>query len=112
MWKACTPIWQHGTPELVRRFGERILEVGEPLLAYAILTAGLEHWPNDVRLRQLQALALARSGAPETANGLLRQLYQEGHTDGETLGILARTHKDLWLLTTEPSARAIQLQQA
>ena len=82
--------------ELYEQLGNRILRLGEPLLAYDVLANGLEHWPDNVRLRQLLGLALARSGATGRANGMLQQLYAEGERDAETLGILARTHKDLW----------------
>jgi class 3 adenylate cyclase/tetratricopeptide (TPR) repeat protein len=66
----------------------------------------------DVRLRQLQALALARSGATQRANNILIQLHREGHTDEETLGLLARTHKDLWARSTDAEERARQLRLA
>jgi tetratricopeptide (TPR) repeat protein len=76
---------------------ERYLHIGEPLLAYNTVQKGLESWPEDLRLRQLQGIALARSGDIVKANGVLATLRAEGHTDGETLGPLARTHKDLGL---------------
>lgn len=76
---------------------ERFLHIGEPLLAYNTVQKGLEAWPEDLRLRQLQGIALARSGDTEKANGVLAALREEGHTDGETMGPLARTHKDLGL---------------
>jgi len=88
---------QKGCPcELYERLGNRVLKLGEPLLAYDVLANGLEQWPGNVRLRQLLALALARSGATGRANRMLHQLHAAGEKDTETLGILARTHKDLW----------------
>lgn len=33
--------------------GERLLRLGEPLMAYDVLREGLEVWPSDIRLRQL-----------------------------------------------------------
>jgi len=51
--------------------------------------------PGDPRLRQLQVLALARSGATERANTMLEEIRREGQTDEETLGMLGRTYKDL-----------------
>jgi class 3 adenylate cyclase len=60
------------------------------------LSEGLTQFPGDLRSRQLLALALARTGASHTANEILDQLAREGHVDEETLGLLARTHKDLW----------------
>jgi hypothetical protein len=73
------------------------LERGEPLAAYNEAQAGLASSPDHPRLRQLQALALARSGDTERANAMLQELAREGVEDAETLGMLARTHKDLAL---------------
>jgi len=88
---------------------EEQLRRGEPLLAYNAAQAGLQRWPDHVRLRQLQALALARSGDVERANRLLAALADEGHGDAETLGMLARTHKDLALAAKDDDARARHL---
>ena len=55
------------SPRTHQSLGEKVLRLGEPLVAYDVMTRGLELWPGDVRLRQLQALALARSGAGERA---------------------------------------------
>ena len=71
------------------------LKAGEPLLAYDVASEGLAMWPEDVRLRQLQGLALARSGATERANTILESLRNAGQADEETLGMLGRTYKDL-----------------
>jgi class 3 adenylate cyclase/tetratricopeptide (TPR) repeat protein len=82
-------------PDVYRRFGERMLRLGEPLLAYDLIDEGLALFPGDPRLRQLQALALARSGDSGRALSVLATLRDEGHADEETLGLLARTYKDL-----------------
>ena len=89
-------------PEVDRALGERLLRLGEPILAYDVVTESLRSFPEgrkDQRLRQLQGLALARIGDTETARGLLEDLSREPHDDPalleETLGILARTYKDL-----------------
>jgi hypothetical protein len=74
---------------------QRLLGQGEPLLAYNAVQEGLARWPGDPRLRQLKALTLARSGDLEQASRLLEGLVLEGAGNAETLGILARTHKDL-----------------
>lgn len=76
---------------------EHFLHAGEPLLAYNEVQQGLEYWPESLRLRQLQGLSLARSGAMRRANQVLQSLKDEGLSDGETMGLLARTHKDLGL---------------
>ncbi len=91
------------TPKVYRALGESILQLGEPLMAYDVLAEGLKHWPSDLRLRQLLALALARSGSTVAANTLLNTLVEDGHQDEETIGLLARTHKDLWTQATDPA---------
>src|SRR5438552_110662 len=89
---------------------EQHLERGEPLLAYNTAQAGLQEWPDHPRLRQLQALALARSGDIERANAILGKLAREGVDDAETLGMLARTHKDLALGSADASRRKPHLE--
>lgn len=95
IWRARASEEGSGSPVIFRSLGERILAQGEPLLAYDVVTAGLALWPKDVRLRQLQGLALSRSGATERANAVLEQLLLESENDEETRGMLGRTYKDL-----------------
>jgi class 3 adenylate cyclase len=91
---------------------DRHLGLGEPLLAYNAVQEGLALWPENLRLQQLKALAIARSGDTQRANELLRELADGGHADAETLGILARTHKDLALAASDPAGRAVHLAAA
>jgi class 3 adenylate cyclase/tetratricopeptide (TPR) repeat protein len=91
---------------------QKLLGLGEPLLAYNTLEKALELHPDHLRLRQLKGLALARSGALQRANELLAGLRDEGHDDGETLGLLARTHKDLALLVEDAGERESHLAAA
>src|SRR5216684_2014522 len=79
LWRAREAGEWSNTLEACRRLGQRILKLGEPLLAYDVLTEGLMISPADVRLRQLLALALARSGATVRANEVLMKLREEGH---------------------------------
>jgi hypothetical protein len=96
---------------LVER-AERFLHQGEPLLAYNVADTGLQSAPASVRLRQLQALALARSGDIERANRILGDLAAAGLDDAETLGVLARTHKDLGQRAADPARRSAHLDAA
>jgi class 3 adenylate cyclase len=112
LWQARDPDEWAPLHELYRRMGRRVLKLGEPLLAYDILTEGLKSEPADVQMRQLLALALARSGATQRSNSMLTQLRAEGHSDEETLGILARTHKDLWTHAAARNERNRQLRLA
>jgi hypothetical protein len=97
------------TPAAAVALAEEHLHRGEPVLAYNSAQSGLLTWPGHVRLRQLQGLALARSGDVEGANGLLAQLAEEGHGDAETLSMLARTHKDLALVAKSDATRGRHL---
>lgn len=85
------------TVERYRGFGRAANEDGEALLAFDASREGLEQWPGDKELRQIKALALARMGSTDLARDLLLQIRDEGHDDEETLGLLSRTYKDLWL---------------
>src|SRR5260221_302391 len=89
---------------------EQCLEKGEPLLAYNSLQEALARWPEHTRLRQLQALALARSGDTARANEILSALAKSGVDDPETIGLLARTHKDLGLAAPGDAVRKSHLQ--
>jgi len=89
---------------------EQCLEKGEPLLAYNGLQDALQRWPEHTRLRQLQALSLARSGDTGRANEILSALAKSGVDDPETLGLLARTHKDLALAAPDGAVRMSHLQ--
>jgi class 3 adenylate cyclase len=104
-WQAHKPELGDHTPEIYRQLGRRLLRLGEPLLAYDVASEGLAHVPGDVTLRQLLAMALARSGATERAHELLTELVLEGHRDEETMGPLARTLKDLGLQATDSAER-------
>src|SRR5689334_1192691 len=65
-------------PETYRRLTKAALAQGEPLFAYDVVAEALTLWPSEIRLRQLQGLALARSGATERANSILQELRHEG----------------------------------
>jgi hypothetical protein len=94
------------------REAEKLLRMGEPLLAYNVAQQALAERPGECRLRQLKGLALARSGALRRANEELAALRDEGCIDGETMGLLARTHKDLGLAATDSEARERHLAAA
>jgi class 3 adenylate cyclase/tetratricopeptide (TPR) repeat protein len=112
LWRGHDPdIWSRNA-EAYKLAAEQILKLGEPLLGFDVVSEGIRYRPNDVRLRQLLALALARSGAVESANSVLLGLYEAGHRDEETLGLLARTHKDRAREMPNPSEAAHHLRQA
>jgi class 3 adenylate cyclase/tetratricopeptide (TPR) repeat protein len=100
------------SPDIYIVLGEAILQLGEPLMAYDVLKEGLKNWQDNIRLKQLLALSLARSGATVRANSLLLELVETAAPDRETISILARTHKDLYLQATTPEGKQEQLQLA
>src|SRR5262245_47986786 len=84
------------------KLATRANSLGEYLIACDIADEGLKKWTGDRRLTQLRALALARMGSNREAREILAALQSEAEGDEETLGILARTYKDLWLKSREP----------
>ncbi|MEE2948174.1 MAG: tetratricopeptide repeat-containing protein, partial [Verrucomicrobiota bacterium] len=88
------------------------LKLGEAFLAYDIARDGLGVFAGDVRLLQLQALALARTGATKRATAILVGLREQGQDDEETFGILARTHKDLWMIAPTEEEREHHLRRS
>ena len=105
LWQALKAVSDPVPVHFFQNFGHHTLRLGEPLLAYDMVTAGLERFPGDVRLRQLMALALLRTGATLHALDMLETLYAEHRRSEETLGLLARVHKDLAEQATDPGDR-------
>ncbi|HEY7088712.1 MAG TPA: tetratricopeptide repeat-containing protein [Tepidisphaeraceae bacterium] len=101
-----------GDSQTLAAEADRLLKSGEPLVAYDMLAGGLRQFPKDIRLRQLMALALARSGATMRARAMLEQLRAEDCGDVETLGMLARTLKDLTRGEADASKRLALLEMA
>ncbi len=85
--------------EEYRRLAKEANNHGASLVAFDIADAGLKRFANDPKLVQMKALALARLGSGEAARRVLKALCDAGHDDEETLGLIARTHKDTWLET-------------
>ncbi|MDH3328015.1 MAG: TRAFs-binding domain-containing protein, partial [Desulfobulbaceae bacterium] len=118
-------LWQT-RPNLYLIVGKRMLSAGEPLLAYDILSEGVEKMGGKKSLGQLtgdqytllifllqqQALSLAQSGASEEANAILRSLQSHGMNDSETMGILGRTCKDMAMHSKAEGEREKYLQES
>lgn len=112
IWQSRDPSRWAQSAEVYRRLAGRLIKLGEMILASDVVSEGRKFHAGNVRLCQLQALALSRLGASGRANQLLRARYDEGQRDEETLGLLARTDKDLWAQTTNDGERAEQLQSS
>lgn len=50
IWAPLSSKYWAGSSGIYELLGNRILKVGEPLLAYDVISVGLEHWPKNVRL--------------------------------------------------------------
>lgn len=114
LWEQHAARWIPAGPELFAALGNRILRLGEPLLAFDVLDRALhqDSWGKHTGLRRLRGLALASSGSTRRANVEFSGLAAEGHRDPETLGLLARTHKDLAQQYSDPQERNTELRKA
>lgn len=96
LWRSRQRDQRSCSPRPYRLLSERLVKMGENLLAYDVASEGLNLCGTHTRLRQLKALSLARSGATQRALRIFHELEEEGCTDAETIGMLGRLYKDLW----------------
>jgi class 3 adenylate cyclase/tetratricopeptide (TPR) repeat protein len=105
---------------MTTKLPDRILTIEERLQqglifeAYDLSRTAVAEFPENIRLQQLAGLCLAKLGRTESARTALETLYQAGHQDTETAGILGRVYKDLLKLEGNPAhaerSRTIYLQ--
>ena len=97
LWRSRDPeVWARD-PYFHQRLGELADSLGQSMFAHDILQEGLHFFPDAVRLTQLYCLSLIKCGFLLRARDLLASLVDKGHLDEETLGILGRVHKEMWL---------------
>jgi class 3 adenylate cyclase/tetratricopeptide (TPR) repeat protein len=82
---------------------EKLLKAGKNFESYNILKNGNVEEQDSLRMRQLYGLSLARLGATLRAQAFVGALYDKGHRDGETSGLLGRIYKDMWKKTDDVS---------
>ena len=92
------------TPYFFIRLGTLADTLGQSMLAHDILSEGLTVFPGHLRLTQLFSLTLIRCGFLLTARDLISRLMLQGNFDEETLGILGRVHKEMWLIEGDGAA--------
>lgn len=90
----------HAKPESFLYLCEKMIGVGEFLLAYDVAKAGLRNYPNHKLLAQKGAHALCKAGSPYTATQILEDIITAGDSDVETQSLLASAYKDLCESTT------------
>jgi len=81
--------------EALRTAAKALLDLGRPAYALSTIERARKFDPDDIKCRQIEAMALGRLRRFEEAREVLRRLAEE-RRDGETLGLLARTWKDDW----------------
>jgi len=91
---------------------EQFLRQANRLLAYNAVQDGLGFGPAIFACGNSGAWPVARSGDTARANELLCELAAEGVADAQTLGMLARTHKDLALASQSAADRTSHLASA
>jgi tetratricopeptide (TPR) repeat protein len=86
--------------EALRAAADALVKLNRPYFALGVLKRAARLDPDDAKCRQLEAMALGRTGRFEDAREKLARLADERGSrtsqDGETLGLLARTWKDEW----------------
>jgi len=95
----------HAKPETFLKLCERMIEVGEFLLAHDVARAGLKNFSNNKALAQKAAHALCKAGSPFTATQVLEEFISTGVSDVETQSLLASAYKDLCENTTDNSKK-------
>ncbi len=88
-------------PYYFLRLGERADTLGQSMFAHDILREGLRVFPGHLLITQRYCLSLIKCGFLLTAKDLLTRLMKDGHYDEETLGILGRVYKEMWLIEGE-----------
>jgi class 3 adenylate cyclase/tetratricopeptide (TPR) repeat protein len=84
---------------------EKMISVGEFLLAHDVAKAGLKKHKNDRQLCQRAAHALSKAGSPKMASKLLEELVAGGDRGVETHSLLASAYKDLWEQSTDSDSK-------
>ncbi len=91
-------------PYFYIRLGETADKLGQVMFAHDVLREGLSHFPDNLRINQLYALSMIKCGFLGKAHEVLGGLVKKGHKDEETLGILGRVYKDMWLISNRSLA--------
>ena len=90
-------------PYFYIKLGETADKLGQTMFAHDILLEGLGFFPDNLRLTQLFSLSLIKCGFLSEAKERLTLLVKKGNYDEETLGLLGRVYKDMWLISGEDS---------
>jgi hypothetical protein len=81
--------------EALRTAARALVQLNHPRYALTVVERARKIDPDDIGVRQIEAIALGRAQRFEEARESLQRLAEQ-RKDGETLGLLARTWKDEW----------------
>jgi len=101
LWRSRDPDSWSSEPYYYVRLGETADRLGQTMFAHDVLREGLKVFPEDLRLNQLYSLSLVKCGYLLEARDRLTRLADGGHQDEETLGILGRVYKEMWLAASD-----------
>lgn len=99
--------------DIYESLADTLLKRGYPLWANEVLIEGLKVAPRSVRLRQLHALGLMRTGRPRHAREILKSLIAEdaANQTAETQGLLASSYKIQWSSAMESGEKLEALEK-
>jgi tetratricopeptide (TPR) repeat protein len=85
------------SPGPVLAVAQGLIKMGECDLARTVLARARAHFPESIRAKQFEGLALRRLGRFQEAIDVLSELKAAGHQDPETMGMLAAAWDGLYL---------------
>jgi len=85
---------------------------GQLLAAIEVIHDGINRIGSTPVLQQQLALALAQTGALDSAREVLGDLLKESAKDVETLCLFGRVYKEMWRRATDPNAAAKAIKEA
>ena len=83
---------------------EKMIKVGEFLLAHGVARAGLKKFKKHKKLSQRAGHALSKL-VPDDGHKILEELVAGGDRDVETHSLLASAYKDLWEYSSDQSSK-------
>lgn len=98
LWEARDRTLWSRQPHFYVRLGTIADHIGQVMFAHDVLSEGVRIFPDSLKITHLYSLSAIKCGFLLEARDLLARLVKEGHEDEETLGILGRLYKEMWLL--------------
>ncbi|HSV91628.1 MAG TPA: adenylate/guanylate cyclase domain-containing protein [Desulfobacterales bacterium] len=104
LWRVRDETLWSADPWFHLRLAEVADALGQALFAHDVLKDALRCFPDHPLITQRYCLSLIKGGFLQAARTLLTSMVKRGHLDEETLGILGRVHKEMWLIEGDGSA--------